>query len=131
MRVGTPQVSHLSATMGDEERSPLLGPRITTLRHTGVPILEAEDSDGGGPRAPARAMAARLARRATRTSSVSSLRFSIRVAEPEPEPPGPDGGWGWVVCLAAFYCISVLDGQLEQVILNVVFRCFLHIRCFP
>ena len=38
-------------------------------------------------------------------------RFSIRVSEREPEPPGPDGGWGWLVCLAAFYCVSILDGN--------------------
>ena len=41
-------------------------------------------------------------------------RFSIRVSEREPEPPGPDGGWGWLVCLAAFYCVSVLDGNVSQ-----------------
>ena len=43
-------------------------------------------------------------------------RFSIRMSEREPEPPGPDGGWGWLVCLAAFYCVSILDGSASQYI---------------
>ena len=37
------------------------------------------------------------------------------MSEREPEPPGPDGGWGWIVCLAAFYCVSVLDGELVSI----------------
>ena len=50
-----------------------------------------------------------------RTSARKVLaRFSIRMSEREPEPPGPDGGWGWLVCLAAFYCVSVLDGSASQ-----------------
>ena len=36
------------------------------------------------------------------------------MSEREPEPPGPDGGWGWLVCLAAFYCVSILDGNLSR-----------------
>jgi len=103
--VGTPHTGYLSA-MGDSERAPLLGQRVASLRQTEVPILEGEEV-GGLPRLSTRAVAARNLRQGTRTNS---LRFSIREYEPEPEPPGPDGGWGWVVCLAAFYCISVLDG---------------------
>ena len=94
-----------------------------------VPILEGEESDGDVPRLGrgrlgSRASAARRERR-TRNNSLRLIkifpnvkdtrvcaRFSIRVSEREPEPPGPDGGWGWLVCLAAFYCVSVLDGDI-------------------
>ena len=88
-----------------EECDPLLGPTLATLQQAEVSILEGEESDGGATR-----FMAGHARGGKRTNSKGTMRFSIRVAEPDPEPAGPDGGWGWVVCLAAFYCISILDG---------------------
>lgn len=107
MRVGTPQVGHLTDMMGDrDERAPLLSPRLANLRQAEVPILEGEASDGETPRFGPRVLAAQTARLQVRRGS----RFSIRLGDKEAEPPGPDGGWGWLVCLAAFYCICVLDG---------------------
>lgn len=27
-------------------------------------------------------------------------------------PTAPDGGWGWIVCIAAFFSMLILDGMM-------------------
>ena len=74
-----------------EERTPLLRSRLNTL------VQDDDDFDIPRHGVP------RVTRR-------GSIRFSIQLNAIFVEPEGPDGGWGWMVVLASFVCLCVLDG---------------------